>query len=219
MDRQRLWTFADACQVVVGRLEENPGASANLIHDLLAATPDVADAREQAVIDGLAVRMLRCAQSRRGGGARPARMAAFYRGGETGAADGGPAHFKVAHVLTYLEQRFPDPAIRLSSAARHAELSPAHLARLLKASTGLTFLHHLRRFRVRHAERLLLTTMLSIKEIAGQCGYSASGSFDRDFRRMHRCAPSVWRAEHRRREPPPGLPAFFAPATSRTGRV
>ena len=218
MGRQAVWMFADACQVVAGRVEENPDASADLIRELLATTPNAVDAREQAVIDGLAVRMLTRAHSRGSGRARLVTMAVALSAGETSAAGGRP-HFKVADVLTYVEQRFSDSAIRLSAAARHVALSPAHLARLLKTSTGLTFLQHHRRFRVRHAERLLLTTMLSIKEIAGQCGYSASGSFDRDFRRVHRCAPSVWRAEHRAREPRNDLPAFFAPASTAAGRA
>ena len=176
MDRQTLWRFADACQVIAGRMDENPGASTGLIRDLLATTPGT-DARTQLIINGLVARMLERARSR----PLPA------------------VHFKIVEVLTYLGQHFTDPAFRLPSAARHADLSPTHLARLLKTSTGLTFLQHLRRLRVDHAERLLETTMLSIKEIAGRCGYSGSGGFGRDFRRVHHCTPSAWRALHRRR--------------------
>ncbi len=189
MDHQKLWVFADACQVVAGRVAEEPGASADLMRELLAQVPRAADARVQAVIDGLAAGMLNRAGLAITATAPPA--------GELTTVGRGPDHFKIVEVLTYLEQRFSDPAIRLSSAARHVALSPAYLARLLKAATGLTFRQHLRRFRVQNAERLLLTTMLSIKEVAGQCGYSASGSFARDFRRVHRCTPSAWRARHR----------------------
>ena len=212
MDRQSLGMFVDACQVVAGRIEENPGASADLIRDLLATTPDAVDARAQAVIDGLAVRMLTRAQSPGSARARLANVAPTT--GEGRMVGGAPFQFRVAGVLTFLEQRFADPAIRLSSAARHAALSPAYLARLLKASTGFTFLQHLRRVRVAHAERLMLTTMLSIKETAAHCGYNASGSFDRDFRRVHRCTPSAWRAEHRTGEPRTDLPPFVGLASA-----
>jgi AraC-like DNA-binding protein len=174
MDHQTLWRFADACQIIAGRIEQAPDASAASIRELLASTPGT-DTRTQLIIDGLVARMLERARS------RPA----------------SATHFKIVEVLTYLDGRFADPSIRLSSAARYAGLSPAHLARLLRTSTGLTFLQHLRRLRVDHAERLLQTTMLSIKEIAVQCGYSASGAFDRDFRRVHRSTPSAWRAQHR----------------------
>jgi AraC-like DNA-binding protein len=102
-------------------------------------------------------------------------------------------NFRVARVMNYLEVTFADSTIRLTSAARHVDVTPPHLDRLLKEQTGLTFLHQLRRIRMRHAERLLLTTPSSIKETAYACGYTSIGSFGRDFRRAHGCSPRVWR--------------------------
>jgi len=106
-------------------------------------------------------------------------------------------HFRIVEALSILQQRFTEPALRLSDVAGHARLSPTHLARLIKATTGITFLQHLRRLRVGRAEQLLLTTMLSIKEIAAQSGYSTSGSLTRDFHRVHACTPTAWRARRR----------------------
>ena len=102
-------------------------------------------------------------------------------------------NFRVARVVRYLEDTFADPTIRLGSAAQHADVTPPHMDRLLKEHTGLTFLQQLRRIRTRHAERLLLTTVSSIKEMAYACGYTSPGSFSRDFRRVHGCSPSEWR--------------------------
>ena len=104
-----------------------------------------------------------------------------------------PANFRVARVLSYLEEVFPDQTIRLASAARHVDVTPSHLDRLLKEHTGLTYLQQLRRIRIRHAERLLLTTTSSIKETAYASGYTCTGSFHRDFRRVHGCPPRAWR--------------------------
>ena len=110
-----------------------------------------------------------------------------------GSSHHAPASFRVARVVRYLEDRFADPAIRLASAAQHVDVTPAHLDRLLKEDTRLTFLQQLRRIRVRHAERLLMTTMSSIKETAYACGYTSTSSFGRDFRRVNGCSPSEWR--------------------------
>ena len=111
-----------------------------------------------------------------------------------GASSHEPAtNFRVARVMQYLEDRFADPTLRLASAAQHVDVTPAHLDRLLKEHTRLTFLQQLRRIRVHHAERLLLTTVSSIKETAYACGYSSTGSFGRDFRRVHGRCPSEWR--------------------------
>jgi AraC-like DNA-binding protein len=102
-------------------------------------------------------------------------------------------NFRVERATSFLEEAFADPTIRLASAARHVDVTPSHLDRLLKEHTGLTFRQQLRRIRMRHAEHLLLTTPSSIKETAYACGYSSTGSFDRDFRRAHGCAPRTWR--------------------------
>ena len=106
---------------------------------------------------------------------------------------GASQNFRVARALGYLEETFGDRTIKLASAARHVDVTPSHLDRLLKEHTGLTFLQQLRRIRMRHAERLLLTTTSSIKETAYASGYACPGSFHRDFKRTHGCAPRAWR--------------------------
>jgi AraC-like DNA-binding protein len=113
-------------------------------------------------------------------------------------AEGRPSrhattNFRVTRVVRYLEDTFADPTIRLASAAQHVDVTPPHLDRLLKEHTDLTFLQLLRRIRMRHAESLLLTTVSSIKETAYACGYTSTGSFGRDFRRVHGCSPTEWR--------------------------
>jgi AraC-like DNA-binding protein len=109
-------------------------------------------------------------------------------------SDPPTTNFRVARVLSYLEEQFADATICLASAARHVDVTPPHVDRLLKEHTGLTFLQHLRCIRMRHAERLLLTTTSSIKETAYACGYAGTGSFCRDFKRTHGSAARVWRA-------------------------
>jgi transcriptional regulator GlxA family with amidase domain len=153
-DRTALLTFVDACQIFVGRVDENPGESTALMRLLL----------------------MRALQ-------RTSRPSAAHR----------TTNFRVGRVMSYLEQTFADPTVRLMSAARHVDVTPSHLDVLLREHTGQTFLQQLRRIRMRHAERLLLTTASSIKQTAYACGYASTGSFGRDFRRAHGCAPRLWR--------------------------
>jgi AraC-like DNA-binding protein len=105
-----------------------------------------------------------------------------------------PTNFRIARVLSYLEEHFSDATICLASAAHHGGVTPSHLDRLLKEETGLTFLQHVRGIRMRHAERLLLLSNSSIKETAYACGYAGTGTFGRDFKRTHGCAVRGWRA-------------------------
>jgi two-component system response regulator YesN len=102
-------------------------------------------------------------------------------------------NFRVVRALSYLEERFADRTVDLATAARHAAVTPSHLDRLLKEHTGLTFLQHLRRIRMQHAERLLVTTTASVKETAYASGYACPGSFHRDFMRTHGSTPRAWR--------------------------
>lgn len=103
-------------------------------------------------------------------------------------------NFRVPRALRSLEATFTDPTLCLRSVAAIVDVTPPHLDRLLKAETGLTFLQHLRRLRIAHAEILLLTTAASLKEIAYACGYRSRGNFGRDFRRVHRGPARAWRA-------------------------
>jgi AraC-like DNA-binding protein len=51
------------------------------------------------------------------------------------------------------------------------------------------------RLRIQHAKNLLLETNLSIKEIAGRCGYQRQHEFARAFRQHAGAAPTSWRAQ------------------------
>jgi AraC-like DNA-binding protein len=103
-------------------------------------------------------------------------------------------NFRVARVLRHLEEKFADSTMRLGSAAQYVDVTPSHLDRLLREHTRLTFLQHLRRIRMRNAERLLLTTTSSVKETSYACGYTGTSSFGRDFKRTHGCGARAWRA-------------------------
>jgi transcriptional regulator GlxA family with amidase domain len=110
-------------------------------------------------------------------------------------ATGHPsADVRVPRAVHCIEDRFAESTIHLAAVATAVDVSPLQLNRLLKEHTGLTFLQQLRRIRIRHADRLLLTTVASIREIAGACGYTSLARFGRDFQRAHGCAPRVWRA-------------------------
>jgi AraC-like DNA-binding protein len=109
------------------------------------------------------------------------------------AASYASTNFRVPRAVRYIEERFAESSIDLASVARAVDITPSHLDRLLKEHTSLTFLQQVRRVRMLHAERLLLTTAASIKETAYACGYTNMASFGRDFQRAHGCAPRVWR--------------------------
>jgi AraC-like DNA-binding protein len=70
-----------------------------------------------------------------------------------------------------------------------------HLARVLRRTTGHSFLQHLHHRRIVAASHLLVaaTAPLSIKEIAYDVGYSNTRELDRRFRKATGMCPSEFR--------------------------
>ena len=102
-----------------------------------------------------------------------------------------PPAIRTMHVI---ESRYVETSLHVSSVAHDLGVSTEHLCRALKRHTGMTFVTLLRRTRVRAACRLLQTTTLSMKEIAGRAGFSSASRFDRDFKTVCGMSPSAYRA-------------------------
>lgn len=102
---------------------------------------------------------------------------------------------RVRTAISFLERSYSDPRLRLKTVAQAVRLSPHYLSYLIKKETGQGFRQHLGHIRLREAERLLLTSFRSVKEIAMAVGYDSTSSFDREFRRVHKCSPIEWRKQ------------------------
>jgi YesN/AraC family two-component response regulator len=98
-----------------------------------------------------------------------------------------------------IDERYADARLNVRLVARELGVSTEHLCRLVKKHTGETFASLVRRSRLQAATRLLLTTNLSMKEIAASAGFSSASRFDRDFKREHGVPPTEYRVERRRR--------------------
>lgn len=73
-------------------------------------------------------------------------------------------------------------------------LSHYHFCRLFKQSTGITPHQYLTQCRIDRAKQLLLTTRLTITEIAFAVGSTNHSSFTRLFRQYVGVPPKVFRA-------------------------
>ncbi len=108
-----------------------------------------------------------------------------------------PTHMRVSpqvvRAMHAIENRYIETTLHVSTVAHDLGVSTEHLCRMLKRHTGLTFVTLLRRTRVRAACRLLQTTTLSMKEIAGRAGFSSASRFDRVFKSVCGVSPSEYR--------------------------
>jgi two-component system response regulator YesN len=95
---------------------------------------------------------------------------------------------RVTQTLQIIEEEYWRRGLRLRVIARRLKVSTEHLCRLLKRDTGHGFCFHLHLARVSEAQRLLIQTNLSVKEIADRTGYTPS-SLDRYFKEVYGILP------------------------------
>jgi len=83
--------------------------------------------------------------------------------------------------------------ISLTDLAHEVKLSAAHVSRLFSIETGISPSEYLIRLRMEKAQHLLLTSLLSVKEIMAITGYGNRGHFVQHFKRYFVLTPSEFR--------------------------
>jgi AraC family transcriptional regulator, arabinose operon regulatory protein len=102
----------------------------------------------------------------------------------------------VRQALDYLRRNFAKP-LSVAELARTAGLSPSHFSALFRAATGGGVVEYTKRLRMARARELLMTSSRDIGDIAEAVGYTDAFYFSRQFRTVHGCSPSDYRAAHR----------------------
>lgn len=86
--------------------------------------------------------------------------------------------------------------ITLDDLARHLNYSRVQTTRIVNECCGMSFSQKLREVRIRTAKRYLVSSELSIDEIAERCGYETRSGFEAVFTRTTGQSPTSWRAEN-----------------------
>lgn len=82
----------------------------------------------------------------------------------------------ILQAMKYLDNNYMnDPS--MTETAKYVGLSPSYFSRLFKQALGDTYSEYLNRVKVEKARSLLLSTNLSITNIAQQCGFQNSNYF------------------------------------------
>lgn len=105
---------------------------------------------------------------------------------------GKPEDSEIALTLArYLQANAAD--VTLARLAEDFHYSTEYASRLIKRSTGRTFIQLLTSIRLENAKQLLRDTSLSVTDIALQVGYDSSEHFIRTFRKHTGITPSEYR--------------------------
>jgi AraC-like DNA-binding protein len=104
---------------------------------------------------------------------------------------------RVHLALSHIHAGASCPDLSVAEVAQRVGVSRWHLERLLKHQTGACFTQHLRARRLDLAAKLLLDSVLTVKEVAGRSGYGSSSAFCRDFRDWLGLSPREYRQARR----------------------
>ena len=98
-------------------------------------------------------------------------------------------------ALQYMEQHFfEDPS--LESLASAVNVSPGHLSRLFTLRLGTSYSTFLLNYKIKHAQRLLTKTTLSITDVAEQSGFGSCNYFCYAFKKNFGVSPLQYRKQY-----------------------
>lgn len=103
---------------------------------------------------------------------------------------------RIKTMLGFIHENYASE-LDTAAIAASAAVSESECLRCFRVTIGTTPIRYVRKYRIRMAEQLLLTTQLRIADICAGCGFSDVSYFTKTFREMKGCTPSEFRQQRR----------------------
>lgn len=100
----------------------------------------------------------------------------------------------ITGITRYLQEHLAEE-VSLSVLAEQFHLNPQYISQLFKNEIGVGFLAYLTNIRMERAKKLLLSTSLSVAEVAEQSGYGDYRVFTKVFKKSEGITPSQYRRD------------------------
>ena len=100
----------------------------------------------------------------------------------------------ITGITGYLQEHLAED-LSLSVLAQEFHLNPQYISQLFKNEIGVNFLSYLTNIRMEKAKKLLLSTSLSVAELAEQSGYGDYRVFTKVFKKSEGVTPSQYRRD------------------------
>lgn len=113
--------------------------------------------------------------------------------GALAVAEAQSAPAPIQQALDYIRQHHQRPDISLNDVAAAVNLSPSHLAHLLRERAGVSYKQQLTALRIEAARHLLRTTDLTVSAVGEAVGYQNATNFYRLFQREVGMTPAEFR--------------------------
>lgn len=97
----------------------------------------------------------------------------------------------IKQILQYIQENY-EKNVTLGELAEVFHMSEGQFCRFFKSQIGMTAIEYLNYYRIGVACDMLKDGILSISEIATECGYNNISYFNRTFRRYMHCTPGEY---------------------------
>ena len=97
----------------------------------------------------------------------------------------------IKQILQYIQENYARN-LTLCGLAAYFHMSEGQFCRFFKSQIGMTAIEYLNYYRIGVACDMLKDGILSISEIATECGYNNISYFNRTFRRYMNCTPGEY---------------------------
>lgn len=97
----------------------------------------------------------------------------------------------VEKAITYIKNNLTSE-LSLEKVASEVKFAPSYFHKLFKASTGKPLHQYIEDLRIRQATNLLITTEMTLTEIAYECGFSSQSYFSFAFKRHTGMTPRAY---------------------------
>lgn len=97
-------------------------------------------------------------------------------------------------AIRYIKKRYKDASLNELSKSMHQ--TPSNMSKIIKKSTGSTFLEHLQKIRLKKASVLLSETNMTVQEIMNAVGYENSSYFYNIFKDEFGVSPRKYRIDN-----------------------
>jgi AraC-like DNA-binding protein len=127
-----------------------------------------------------------------------AELGNIARHGEAGQRRSGKlAPWQLERLRKQVNETMQDGSVNVADLAASCSISPRHLVRRFKETTGDTIHGYVRRLRLDRAKAMLVADGAMLKDIASQLGFKTASHFAAEFRQQIGCSPSQYRARYR----------------------
>lgn len=100
----------------------------------------------------------------------------------------------VSPVTELVSENYTNPDLSVAYIAEKVHLHPNYLSSLFKKQHGIGLLEYITGVRIENAKKLLVTTSLTLDEIAVSVGYTGAQPLSRAFKKKEGVPPSVFRS-------------------------